>query len=123
MSSRAFKRLLIHRCTFIKQNAVIGQDEYGRDIYGEEEIKDIPCRFDEMKKKIQKNDNAIDVIIQPILYIAAPQEISETIKIKDIRDVNDTSILSGVYEVKELGPKYTRKRLHHYEVELQKERD
>ncbi|MDA4083845.1 putative minor capsid protein [Bacillus cereus] len=118
-----FEGLLIHQCTFIKQNVVIGQDDYGRDIYGEEQIKGIKCRFDKLEKRVTKNDNSIDTIIQPVLYLAASQEISETVKIKDIADQNGISLLPGIYEIQKLTPVYGKIRVHHYEVELKKGRN
>lgn len=118
-----FESLLVHRCTLIKQNVIIGQDDYGRDIYGQENIPDVHCRFDQIEKRVVKNDNSVDIIIQPILYLAASQEIEETMQIKDIRDKQDNILLPGVYGVKKLSREYSRIRLHHYEVELKKERD
>ncbi|EEL73374.1 hypothetical protein ABR769_25455 [Bacillus cereus] len=107
----------------IKQNVIIGQDDYGRDIYGQEDIPDVHCRFDQIEKRVDKNDYSFDIIIQPILYLAASQEIEETMLIKDIRDKQDDSLLPGVYGVKKLSREYSKIRLHHYEVELKKERD
>ncbi|WP_283751306.1 hypothetical protein [Bacillus cereus] len=115
--------MLVHRCTLIKQNVIIGQDDYGRDIYGQEDIPDVHCRFDQIEKRVDKNDYSFDIIIQPILYLAASQEIEETMLIKDIRDKQDDSLLPGVYGVKKLSREYSKIRLHHYEVELKKERD
>lgn len=118
-----FESLLVHRCTLIKQNVIIGQDDYGRDIYGQEDIPGVHCRFDQIEKRVTKNDNSVDIIIQPILYLAASQEIEETMQIKDIRDKQDNILLPGVYGVKKLSREYSKIRLHHYEVELKKERD
>ena len=122
MSSRAFKRLLIHSCTIMKKGFIIGQDENGRNIYQDQEAHDVPCRLDTIRKKIEKTDKSIDTVEKNILFMLPSDDVAAAVQVKDIRmrKTPDSIVLSGVFDIPEKNPVYGRTKLHHYEVELEK---
>ncbi|MDA1742236.1 hypothetical protein PDK44_25220 [Bacillus cereus] len=120
MSTRAFKRMLIHRCTLIKKGVLVGKDEYNRNKYEDKEIPDVPCFFDTIRKKVVKTDKSVDTIEQNILFTLPTTDVAEAKQVKDVKTLDDITILSGVFDIPEKEPVYGRKKLHHYELELEK---
>ncbi|WP_312498135.1 hypothetical protein [Bacillus luti] len=120
MSSRAFKRLLIHRCSFIKRGVVVGKDEYNRNIYEDVTIHDIPCRFDTIRKRVVNNDKNVDVVEENVLFVLPSNDIDVSLQVINIRTKDDIPILSGTFTIEKLNPQYSRKKLNHFELELKK---
>ncbi|KIQ88495.1 hypothetical protein RW25_07170 [Bacillus sp. L_1B0_8] len=124
MSSRAFKRLLIHSCTLVKKGVIVGKDENGRNQHEDQEITDVPCRLDTIRKKIEKTDKSIDTVEKNILFMLPSGDVAAAVQVKNIRmrkTPNDI-VLSGVFSIPEKNPIYGRKSIHHYEIELEKVR-
>lgn len=120
MSTRAFKRMLIHRCTLIKKGVLAGKDEYNRNKYGTQEVKDVPCFFDTIRKKVVKTDKSVDTIEQNILFLLPDDDVAAATQVKDIKTLDDILILDGVFDIPEKKPIFGRKKVHHYELELEK---
>ncbi|MEI2338901.1 hypothetical protein FA002_02165 [Priestia megaterium] len=118
-----FERILTHRCTIVLTGQKIGETEYGKPIYGEAPIKNVPCRADEIKRRASVDQYGVDFITENILFLGPDQQIPSDAKIKDIRDLKDRPVLDGVYTVEKAQPIYSKVRLHHYEITLQKESD
>jgi hypothetical protein len=118
-----FERNLVHRCTLVLTGQKIGETEYGKPIYGEVPIEDVPCRAEQIKRRASVDQYGVDFITENILFLGADQQIPSNTKIKDIRDLKDKPVLDGVYNVEKAQPIYSRVRLHHYELTLQKESD
>lgn len=122
MSSRAFKRLLIHSCTLVKKGVIVGKDENGRNQYEDQEITNVPCRLDTIRKKIEKTDKSIDTVEKNILFMLPSGDVAAAVQVKNIRmrkTPNDI-VLAGVFSIPEKNPIYGRKSIHHYEIELEK---
>nr|WP_088325951.1 hypothetical protein [Bacillus cereus] len=120
MSRRAFERLLIHRCSFIKKGVIIGKDSYNRNIYGELPIHDVHCRFDTVRKKVVNTDKSVDIVEQNILFVLPSQDIGDSMQVTNIKTSDGITIVSGVFSIEGKSPQYSRKRLHHFEFELKK---
>ncbi|MCU5716667.1 hypothetical protein OCB69_16275 [Bacillus cereus] len=120
MSSRAFKRLLIHRCSFIKRGVITGKDAYNRNIYEDVTIHDIPCRFDTVRKRVVNNDKNVDIIEENILFVLPSNDIAASLHVTNIRTKDDIPIISGTFSVEKLNPQYGRKKINHFELELKK---
>lgn len=118
-----FDRHLIHRCTLIKTGQVTGKDPYNRDLVADVPIFDVPCRSDQIKRRVSSDSNGTDIIVEDILLFGARQDVTEKMKIKNIVDQNDILVLPGVYSIQSIKPVHSRVRLHHYEVTLKKESD
>lgn len=118
-----FERRLIHRCTLVKPGQVIGQDPYGRDIYGDVPIENVSCRLDQMRKQVSVDGYGIDYIVENVLFLTASQAIEPSMKVQDIKDLQGNIVAAGVFSIQKINPAYGRVRLHHYEVTLQKEGD
>lgn len=116
-----FERHLIHRCTLVKPGQVIGQDPYGRDIYGNVSIPNVICRLDQMRKRVSTDERGTDFIVENVLFLAASQAIEPIMKVQDIKDLQGNIVSSGIFSIQNINPAYGRVRLHHYEVTLQKE--
>ncbi|MEI2491813.1 hypothetical protein VVF85_19755, partial [Acinetobacter baumannii] len=98
------------------------KDEYNRNKYEDVEIPDVPCFFDTIRKKVVKTDKSVDTIEQNILFTLPSTDVAEAKFVKDVKTLDDITILSGVFDIPEKKPIYGRKRLHHYELELEKVR-
>ncbi|MED1406512.1 hypothetical protein P4U07_27760 [Bacillus mycoides] len=120
MSRRAFERLLIHRCTFIKKGVIIGKDAYNRNIYGDLPVHNVPCRFDTIRKRVVSNDKSVDIVEQNVLFVIPLQHISDSMQVSNIKTPDGITIVSGVFGIEGKNPQYSRKRLHHFEFELKK---
>jgi len=120
MSNRAFKRLLIHRCSFIKRGVVTGKDAYNRNIYEDVTIHDIPCRFDTVRKRVVNNDKNVDIVEENILFVLPSNDIATSLHVTNIRTKDDIPIISGTFSIGKLNPQYGRKKINHFELELKK---
>ncbi|MGE7885356.1 hypothetical protein [Bacillus sp. NPDC094077] len=120
MSRRAFERLLIHRCSFIKKGVIIGKDSYNRNIYGDLPIHDVHCRFDTVRKKVVNTDKSVDIVEQNILFVLPSQDISDSMQVSNIKTPDGIVVMSGVFDINEKNPQYSRKKLHHFEFALKK---
>jgi len=118
-----FERILSHRCTIILTGHKIGETEYGKPIYGELPVENVPCRADQIKRRASIDQYGVDFITENILFVGPDQQIPSDAKIKDIRDLQGNMVLEGVYSPENVRPVYSRVRLHHYEITLQKESD
>lgn len=118
-----FSRLLIHRCTLLQVGQVVGKDPYGRDKYEDVPISDVPCRVDQIRRVVTKDDFGNDVVMENILFLSPDQELDETMKIVNVKDKNGSDVLKGTFAIKKINPVYRRSRLHHYEITLEKESD
>ncbi|MDU9695150.1 hypothetical protein O0Q50_28540 [Priestia aryabhattai] len=118
-----FERILSHRCTIILTGQKIGETEYGKPIYGELPIENVPCRADQIRRKASVDQYGVDFIIENILFVGPDQQIPSDAKIKHIQDLQGNVVLEGVYSPQNVKPVYSKVRLHHYEITLQKESD
>ncbi|MBX9988626.1 hypothetical protein [Priestia aryabhattai] len=118
-----FERILTHRCTIVLTGQKIGETEYGKPIYSDVPIDDVPCRADQIKRRASIDQYGVDFITENILFVGPNQQIPSDAKIKDIQDSQGNVILKGVYLPENVRPVYSKVRLHHYEITLQKESD
>ncbi|MEH7485550.1 hypothetical protein [Priestia megaterium] len=118
-----FERILTHRCTIVLTGQKIGETEYGKPIYGELPAEDVPCRAEQITRRISRDQYGVDFITENILFLGADQQIPSNTKVRDIRDLKDRPVLEGIYTVEKAQPIYSRVSLHHYEITLQKEGD
>ncbi|PGR00713.1 hypothetical protein [Priestia megaterium] len=118
-----FERILTHRCTIVLTGQKIGETEYGKPIYGEVPIENVPCRADQIKRRASVDQYGVDFITENILFLGPDQQIPSDAKIKDIQDLQGNAILKDVYLPENVRPVYSKVRLHHYEITLQKESD
>ncbi|GMG71817.1 hypothetical protein ICR95_20895 [Priestia megaterium] len=118
-----FERILTHRCTIVLTGQKIGETEYGKPIYGELPVEDVPCRAEQIKRRASVDQYGVDFITENILFVGPDQQTPSDAKIKDIRDLKNRPVLDGVYTVEKAQPIYSKVRLHHYEITLQKESD
>lgn len=116
-----FERHLIHRCTLINPGQVTGQDPYGRDIVEDVPIENVPCRLDQVKKRVSVDERGVDFIVEDVLFLPASQQIEPNMKVQDIKDLQGNVVASGIFTFQSINPIYGWVRLHHYEVALQKE--
>jgi hypothetical protein len=118
-----FERILTHRCTIVLTGQKIGETEYGKPIYGELPIENVPCRADQIKRRASVDQYGVDFITENILFLGPDRQIPSDAKIKDIQDLQGNIVLNGVYSLDNVRPVYSKVRLHHYEITLQKESD
>jgi hypothetical protein len=118
-----FERILSHRCTIVLTGQKIGETEYGKPIYGELPIENVPCRADQIKRRASVDQYGVDFITENILFLGPDRQIPSDAKIKGIRDLQENTVLEGVYSPENIRPVYSKVRLHHYEITLQKESD
>ncbi|GAB1809825.1 hypothetical protein [Priestia megaterium] len=118
-----FERILSHRCTIVLTGQKIGETEYGKPIYGELPIENVPCRADQIKRRASVDQYGIDFVTENILFLGPDRTIPSDAKIKDIQDLQRNVVLEGMYSPENIRPVYSRVRLHHYEITLQKESD
>jgi len=118
-----FERILSHRCTIVLTGQKIGETEYGKPIYGEVPIENVSCRADQIKRRASVDQYGVDFITENILFLGPDQQIPSDAKIKDIQDLQGNAVLKDVYLPENIRPVYSKVRLHHYEITLQKESD
>ncbi|MBE2973073.1 hypothetical protein [Priestia megaterium] len=118
-----FERILTHRCTIVLTGQKIGETEYGKPIYGGLPTENVPCRVDQIKRRASVDQYGVDFITENILFLGPDQQILSDAKIKDIQDLQGNVVLKGVYSPENVRPVYSKVRLHHYEITLQKESD
>jgi len=118
-----FERILTHLCTIVLTGQKIGETEYGKPIYGEIPIENVPCRADQIKRRASVDQYGVDFITENILFLGPDQQIPSDAKIKDIQDLQGNIVLKGVYSPDNVRPVYSKVRLHHYEITLQKVSD
>jgi len=118
-----FERILSHRCTIVLTGQKIGETEYGKPIYGELPIENVPCRADQIKRRASVDQYGIDFVTENILFLGPDRTIPSDAKIKDIQDLQGNVVLEGIYSPENIRPVYSRVCLHHYEITLQKESD
>lgn len=111
-----FRTLLIHRCSLLIQGQVTGQDDYGRDIVSTIPVKDVPCRFDQIRQRSVADETGTDLIYEHVLYFDSDNGINLTTEISDITDKQGNPVLQGSFSVMNILPMYDRSKLHHYEV-------
>lgn len=116
-----FDRLLIHRCTLVKHGQVTGQDPYGRDIIEDVPIENVPCRLDQLQKRVSTDERGTDFITENVLFLSASQQVEPSMKVHSIKDLRGNDVVPGIFGIQNIKPIYGRIRLHHYEVTLQKE--
>ncbi|BFI99916.1 MAG: hypothetical protein PME_23520 [Priestia megaterium] len=116
-----FERILTHRCTVVLTGQKTGETEYGKPIYSDVPIENVPCRADQIKRRASVDQYGVDFITENILFVGPAQQIPSEAKIKDIQDLQGNIVLKGVYSPENVRPVYSRARLHHYEITLQKE--
>lgn len=118
-----FERILTHRCTIVLTGQKIGETEYGKAVYSDVPIENVPCRADQIKRRASVDQYGVDFITENILFLGPDQQIPRDAKIKDIQDLQGNIVLKGVYSPDNVRPVYSKVRLHHYEITLQKESD
>jgi len=118
-----FERILTHRCTIVLTGQKIGETEYGKPIYMDVPIENVPCRADQIRRKASVDQYGVDFIIENILFVGPDRKIPSDAKIKDIQDLQGNVVLEGVHTPENVKPVYSKVRLHHYEITLQKEGD
>jgi hypothetical protein len=118
-----FEKILIHRCMLILPGQVVGKDQYNRDILEDVPIYGVPCRCDQIKRRLSNDAYGVDIIVENILFLSASQQIADSLMVKDIMDKEGNMILPGVFSADNINPIYGRVRLHHYEVTLKKVSD
>lgn len=116
---RRIERFFDHRCTMIiPDGVVIGQDPYGKDITEDKEIKKVPCRVDQIRKRTSRDEYGIDYITQNLLYLGKDKKVDNDSRFKDFVDREGNAVIKGEYRVEEILPAYKRRSLNHYEVTL-----
>jgi hypothetical protein len=115
-----FRTLLIHRCSLLTQGQVIGEDEYGRDIYGTVEVANVPCRVDQSRVIAVSDEIGTDLIVEPVLIFDVDYGIAFGTEILEITDKEGNPVLQGSFSVMSILPIYDRSKLHHYEVTVRR---
>jgi hypothetical protein len=116
----SFSSLLIHECDLIQKNVVVGQDEYGRDIYGESVIPGIRCRADQLRTSSSRDEYGVDFIVENVVFFGPDVQIIEDMTVNNIKDLRGNLVLDGSFIIKDIFTVYGRVFLHHYEVTLQR---
>lgn len=118
-----FERHLIHRCTLTKQGIETGKDSYNKPIYGEVITQSVPCRVDQIRRRVSRDEYGTDVLVENILFLSSAEKIDTKTLVSDLKDKEGSVLLEGTHSVQSVNPIYKRDRLHHYEATLKKERD
>lgn len=105
----------------INPGVVTGTDPYGREIREDVPEPNVPCRADQITRRIATDANDSDVITQNVLFLSAERDVANNMKIQNIVDLDGNTVLDGSFTVEDINPVYARIRLHHYELTLQKE--
>lgn len=119
----SLRRLLIHTCTTATPGQKIGENTYGKPIYGEVKKEGVRCRSDLIKAVRSSDTYATDIITTKMLFLAPDETFTDETRFSDIRDKDGVLMLSGTYAVEESKPAYGRRQLHHHEVTLKKVSD
>lgn len=112
-----FESLLIHRCTLVK-HIFVGKDDYNQDIYEDVLVENVPCRVDQVKKFVSRDENGENYITQNVLFTGFTQALNNDMRVRDIKDKQCNMVLAGEYTLESAQPVYGRVRLHHYEATL-----
>jgi hypothetical protein len=115
------KNMLVHRCTIVHQGTVIGQDDYGQDIYGDLLEANIPCFADRIHQVVSSDDIGDDVVQRNKLFLPNDIDVSMSMKIRDITDKKGNPVIPGSFITEEVNPLYTRRGLSHFELRIRKE--
>ncbi|MGM9926031.1 MAG: hypothetical protein ACI35R_17435 [Bacillus sp. (in: firmicutes)] len=110
--------LLIHRCTIIYEDQVVGQDPYGQDIHDEKVVEDIHCRLDQLNYYQARGETGTDYVTEHILFLAPDVDISLSMRITDIKDKYGNQVIEGNFIVEKVNPKFGKRGVHHFELEL-----
>lgn len=115
----SFRKMLIHRCTLHIPGQQTGEDDYGQPTYSDPvDIKDVPCRVDQVHKTVSVDPNGQNYITQYVLFTGTGQELNNAMTVKDLKDKDGNVVLSGSFSLQDAQPIYGRARLHHYEAVL-----
>lgn len=112
-----FESLLIHRCTLVK-HTLIGKDDYNQDVYDDVTIENVPCRVDQVKKFVSRDENGENYITQNILFTGSTQALNNDMHVRGIEDKQGNTVLAGEFTLESATPVYGRVRIHHYEATL-----
>jgi hypothetical protein len=113
----SFRKMLIHRCTLHITGEKTGDDDYGHPIYSNpEDIKDVPCRVDQVHKTVSVDPNGQNYITQYVLFTGSGQELNNSMTVTNLKDKDGNTVLSGSFSLQDAQPIYGRARLHHYEA-------
>lgn len=118
-----FNRLLIHQCTLIQPGEVTGKDKYNKETRKEVTIPKCPCRLDKRNGAVSQDAYSKDFIQKDMLFLSPEKTISNSTRFKDIMDREGTFLLEGVYRPTAINPVSGRRKLHHYEIILEKVSD
>jgi hypothetical protein len=111
--------MLIHRCTLHIPGQQTGEDDYGQPTYSDpENIENVLCRADQVKKFISRDTNGENYITQYVLFTGPGQELNNSMTVKDLKDRDGNVVLFGSFSLQDAQPIYGRARLHHYEAVL-----
>lgn len=115
-----FKTLLIHRCDLTITGEKTGEDEYGRDIIGNIEKFDIPCKVDSIRQRASSDSTGTDFIYTNVLILPPDQMVTLETKINNVHDLQGNPVIQGSFVIQDILPIYDRSKLHHFEITLQK---
>lgn len=115
------KHMMIHRCTLVHQGLVIGEDDYGQDIYGDLLEANIPCWTDSVDQVVSSDDQGDAVVQRNTLFLPNDIDVSMSMMIRDIVDKKGRSVLPGSFVTEEVNPYYTKRGLNHFELRIRKE--
>jgi hypothetical protein len=115
-----FKHLLKDTCTLTFGETVIGRDEYNAPIFAPDRQEEIQCRFDQFQEVVSRGEFGAATVTKTRLFLLPGQKVSPTMVVSDIKDANDNVLTVDSFNVADLGPKYGKRNLHHYEVTLRK---
>lgn len=116
-----FKTLLIHRCSLLTAGEAIGEDDYGRPIQTMIETINVPCRVDQVRERIVSGATGDDFILNNTLILGSKIPVYLDTKVLEIKDLQGNSVLEGSFSIENINPFYDSKKLHHYEISLQRE--
>jgi len=116
-----FKSLLIHRCSLLTVGGVSGEDDYGRPIQTTIETINVPCRVDAVRERVVSGATGNDFILNNTLILGAKIPVHLDTKVLEIKDSQGNSVLEGSFSVENINPFYDTRKLHHYEISLQRE--
>ncbi|RBN36031.1 hypothetical protein DMN50_37575, partial [Priestia megaterium] len=55
-----FERILTHRCTVVLTGQKTGETKYGKPIYSDVPIENVPCRADQIKRRASVDQYGVD---------------------------------------------------------------
>lgn len=116
----SFSGMLVHRCDLVQQGTVIGTDDYGRDIYGESIVPGVKCRADQLRMRSSTDERGLDFILENVIFFSADTPIKEDMTISNVVGIDGNPVLTGLFRIESINTVYSRVRLHHYEVTIQR---